>query len=134
MEKKIKQKGVASFQGLNFKPNGTVQVKFKLRYDELLTSVNLLQALNNDVTIHAKCGMRKAVDLGIFTIGSVNFDRDGNATVPFNSLVQSVNIENLCSLVEVEKDEPIALKFMGVIELPDSNVKELEGGASEWED
>lgn len=134
MEKKIKQKGVATFQGLNFKPNRTVQVKFKLRYDELLTSVNLLQALNNDVTIHAKCGTKKAVDLGIFTIGSVNFDRDGNATVPFNSMIDSVNTENLCSLLEVEKDEPIALKFMGVIELPETNLKEIEGGASEWED
>ena len=43
MEKKFKQKGIATFEGLTIGKNKTVQVKFKLRYDEILTSVELLQ-------------------------------------------------------------------------------------------
>ena len=129
-EKKFKQKGIAEFQGLSIGKNKTVQVKFKLRYDELLTSVNLLQGLNSDITVHAKCGTGKAMNLGIFTIGAVNFDKDGNAMIPFKSLTDSVNLDNICSLVD---EEFIQLRFMAVLELPDSSVTEKEGG-EEWED
>lgn len=129
-EKKFKQKGIAEFQGLSIGKNKTVQVKFKLRYDELLTSVNLLQGLNSDITVHAKCGTGKAMNLGIFTIGAVNFDKDGNAMIPFKSLTDNVNLDNICSLVD---EEFIQLRFMAVLELPDSSVTEKEGG-EEWED
>lgn len=129
-EKKLKQKGIAEFQGLSIGKNKTVQVKFKLRYDELLTSVNLLQGLNSDITVHAKCGTGKAMNLGIFTIGAVNFDKDGNAMIPFKSLTDNVNLDNICSLVD---EEFIQLRFMAVLELPDSSVTEKEGG-EEWED
>lgn len=129
-EKKFKQKGIAEFQGLSIGKNKTVQVKFKLRYDELLTSVNLLQGLNSDITVHAKCGTGKAMNLGIFTIGAVNFDKDGNAMISFKSLTDNVNLDNICSLVD---EEFIQLRFMAVLELPDSSVTEKEGG-EEWED
>ena len=129
-EKKFEQKGIAEFQGLSIGKNKTVQVKFKLRYDELLTSVNLLQGLNSDITVHAKCGTGKAMNLGIFTIGAVNFDKDGNAMIPFKSLTDNVNLDNICSLVD---EEFIQLRFMAVLELPDSSVTEKEGG-EEWED
>lgn len=129
-EKKFKQKGIAEFQGLSIGKNKTVQVKFKLRYDELLTSVNLLQGLNSDITVHAKCGTGKAMNLGIFTISAVNFDKDGNAMIPFKSLTDNVNLDNICSLVD---EEFIQLRFMAVLELPDSSVTEKEGG-EEWEE
>lgn len=129
-KKKFKQKGIAEFQGLSIGKNKTVQVKFKLRYDELLTSVNLLQGLNSDITVHAKCGTGKAMNLGIFTIGAVNFDKDGNAMIPFKSLTDNVNLDNICSLVD---EEFIQLRFMAVLELPDSSVTEKEGG-EEWGD
>lgn len=129
-EKKFKQKGIAEFQGVSIGKNKTVQVKFKLRHDELLTSVNLLQGLNSDITVHAKCGTGKAMNLGIFTIGAVNFDRDGNAMIQFKSLTDNVNLDNICSLVD---EEFIQLRFMAVLELPDSSVTEKEGG-EEWED
>lgn len=129
-EKKFKQKGIAEFQGMSIGKNKTVQVKFKLRYDELLTSVNLLQGLNSDITVHAKCGTGKAMNLGIFTIGAVNFDKDGNAMILFKSLTDNVNLDNICSLVD---EEFIQLRFMAVLELPDSSVTEKEGG-EEWED
>lgn len=128
MEKKFKQKGIATFEGLTIGKNKTVQVKFKLRYDEILTSVELLQGLNNDITVHAKTPSSDPMNLGIFTIGSVNFDKDGNATIPFKSLVDNVNLDNICSLVD---EEYIQLRFQAIIELPDNG---NEGGGEEWED
>ena len=59
MERKLKQQGIASFEGLSIGKNKTIQVKFKLRYDEILTSVELLQGLNNDITLHAKVPDKK---------------------------------------------------------------------------
>ena len=128
MERKFKQKGIATFEGLNIGKNKTVQVKFKLRYDEILTSVELLQGLNADITVQAKTANTKAMNLGIFTIGAINFDKDGNATIPFKSLVDNVNLDNICALVD---ENYIQLRFMAVLELPDNSEK--EGGAEEWE-
>lgn len=130
MEKKIKQKGIATFNGLNVGTNKTVTVKFKLRYDEILTSVELLQGLNSDITVQAKTINSKPLNLGIFTIGSMNFDKDGNALITFKSLLDNVNLENICSLLE---EDYIILRFMAVIELPDSSINESEKN-EEWED
>lgn len=131
MERKLKQQGIASFEGLSIGKNKTIQVKFKLRYDEILTSVELLQGLNNDITLHAKVPDKKPMNLGIFTIGAINFDKDGNATIPFKSLTDNVNIESICSLVD---EELIQLRFQAIIELPDTSVEESEGGVEEWDD
>ena len=128
-EKKFKQKGVATFEGLTIGKNKAVVVKFKLRYDEILTSVELLQGLNNDITVHAKAEDTGVISLGMFTIGAVNFDRDGNATIPFKSLVDNVNLDNICKLVDKEY---IQLRFSAIIELPD-NSSESED-AEQWED
>jgi hypothetical protein len=132
-EKKLKQKGVATFEGFQIAKNNTVTLKFKLRYDEIVTSVNLLQGLNTDITIHAKVPNKKAVNLGMFKIGSVNFDKDGNTLVPFKSLVDSVNLDNICSLVD---EEYIQLRFLAVLELPDNEATEEteKGESEEWED
>lgn len=128
MEKKFKQKGIATFEGLSIGKNKTVQVKFKLRYDEILTSVELLQGLNSDITVHAKTADSNAMNLGIFTIGGISFDKDGNATIPFKSLTDNVNLDNICSLVD---EDYIQLRFQAIIELPDTG----EGGDNEeWED
>lgn len=68
------------------------------------------------------------MSLGIFTIGAVNFDKDGNATIPFKSLVDNVNLDNICMLVD---EDYIQLRFQAIIELPDYSE---EGGGEEWED
>lgn len=129
MEKKLKQKGVATLEGININKSRAITVSFKLRYDEILTSVELLQGLNNDITVHAKLpSTGKVVSLGMFTIGAVNFDRDGNAKIPFKSMLENVNLESICMLTD---EEYIQLRFMAVIELPDNTEK---GGSEEWED
>lgn len=126
-ERKFKQKGIATFHGLTIGKNKTVQLKFKLRYDEIVTSVELLQGLNSDITVHAKTANSSPVNLGIFTLGGINFDKDGNAIVPFKSLTDNVNLDNICSLFD---EEYIQLRFQAIIELPDN---ESTGGGEEWE-
>lgn len=129
MERKFKQKGVAKFEGLNIGKNNAVVLKFKLPYDEIITSVELLQGLNTDITVKAKIPNKDASVLGLFTIGGINFDRDGNAVVTFKSLVNNVNLDKICSVVD---EEYIQLMFLAILELPDS--AEDEGGAEEWQD
>ena len=90
----------------------------------------MLQGLNSDITVQAKCGTSKAVNLGLFTIGAVNFDKDGNATIPFKSLVDNVNLDAICSLVD---EDYIQLRFMAILELPDTNTEENEENET-WED
>lgn len=130
-ERQLKQKGIATFEGLTISKNRTVVLKVKLRYDEVITSINLLQGLNSDITVHAKVPDRKAMNLGIFTIGAVNFDKDGNATIPFKSMVQNVNLDNICSLTD---EDYIQLRFMAVLELPQNEEEQEEEEKEEWED
>lgn len=132
MEREFKQKGLATFNSLSVSQKQVVTLKFKLKYDELLTSVNLLQGLNTDITIHAKPPVGKALNLGLFRIGSISFDRDGNATIPFTSMVENVNMNNICDIIQ---EETIILRFLAVLELPDNSESEGEKeGESEWED
>lgn len=130
-ERHLKQKGIATFEGLTISKSKTVILKVKLRYDEVITSINLLQGLNSDITVHAKVPDRKAMNLGIFTIGAVNFDKDGNATIPFKSMVQNVNLDNICSLTD---EDYIQLRFMAVLELPQNEEEQEEEEKEEWED
>lgn len=144
--KEMKKKGVATFEGMNISKAGLVTVKFKLRYDEILTSVGLLEGLNKDITVRAKVGGGKAKSLGLFTIGAINFDRDGNAVIPFKALAESVNLDNICDIVD---EELIQLDFLSVFELPENSARELEqkeeseetesegwdeGGEEDWEE
>ena len=132
MEREFKQKGLATFKSLSVSQKQVVTLKFALKYDELLTSVNLLQGLNTDITIHAKPPVGKALNLGLFRIGSINFDRDGNAVIPFTSMVENVNMNNICDIIQ---EETIILRFLAVLELPDNSESEDEKeGGSEWED
>lgn len=125
MEKNFKQKGVASFNGLSISKSKVVTFKVKMRYDEIVTSVELLQATNTDVTIHAKVGTSKPVELGIFTVDGISFDKDRNATATFKSLVDNVNIDNISDIIS---EEYVQLRFLAVLELPDYEDQKQIGG------
>ena len=139
MAKKFSQKGIATFAGLSIGANKVVTLKFKLRYDEIITSINLLQGLNNDITIKAKVDGSKEKNLGVFGISGIPFDKDGNATVTFKSTVDNVEMENITSLMYSDSDY-VQLSFLAVLQLEESEVKELEEkdeedwGDEKWED
>lgn len=117
MEKRLDEKGVVKFNGFTISPTRVVSLKFIMRYDEIITSINLLQGLQSDITIHAKVPDRKAFSLGIFNVGGVSFDKDGNAKITFKSMTDNVNLEEVCSLAN---EELIQVKFLAVLELPDN--------------
>lgn len=114
----LKQKGVAKFQGFNVAASKVVTLKVKIPFNELVTSVKLLQSLNTDVTIHARMDGAKAVNLGMFNIGSVSFDKDGNASAQFKSMMENVDTENICAMADAELVE---LMYRAIIELPETN-------------
>lgn len=123
MEKELKQKGIVSFNGLAISSKQIITLKIKLKYDELLTSVNLLSGLNTDITVHAKIGVNKPSNLGIFVIGGINTDKDGNTSITLKSLLQNVNLDNICEFIDAEK---VQMQFKAILELPDKEVSKQE--------
>lgn len=119
MEKEFNQTGIAEFKGFQVSPSKIVKISFKIRYNDMITSINLLQGLNSDITIHAKLSGRKAVNLGLYTIAGVSFDKDGNAVIQFKSMVDNVNMNNISDILSFDPDDILQLKFMAVLELPD---------------
>lgn len=131
MEKEYRQRGVADFKGFNVSSSHVVTLKFKFRYDEMTTSVSLLAGLNSDITVHAKVGMSKAVNLGLFTIGGLTFDKDGNADITLKSMVNHININSIYEVVSSDSEEKIQLKFMAVLELQDNEENTEKGEEDE---
>lgn len=75
--------------------------------------------MNSDVTVLAKLPDEdKAISLGVFTIDSNSFNKNHGSLVVLKSLLDSVNIDNICSIVEKEN---AMIRFLAVLELPDNN-------------
>lgn len=114
--KEIKLKGVSKFSGFSISAARVVTLNIIMGYEEIITSVQLLQGLNNDITALAKLGIKKPISLGVFTVNSVNFDKDGNAKVSLKSMVDNVDLDNIMELIEC--NDIIQMMFKAVIELP----------------
>lgn len=114
MEKILKQSGVATLENFSVGKGSVVKLKFKFRYDEIVTSVSLLQAVNTDVTLVAKVDNKDIKNLGLFVIDAVNFDKDRNATAVFKSLTDNVNLNYICDIVDANL---IQLGIKAVIEI-----------------
>lgn len=123
MEKELKKKGVATFKGLSINSNRVVTLKFKIAGSEILTSVELLTGLNSDITVMAKLPSRKPRSLGLFTIGGISFDKDGNADIPFKGMLDNINLDAIQEVIKSE-DESVMLMFRAVLELPGDNENE----------
>lgn len=108
----LKQSGVATVKSFSVNKS-TVVLKVVLSYEELLTSINMLKACNVDVTIYAKEPLGKGMQLGVFTINDIRFDKDQNCVVTFKSLIDSVNPDNICRIIQSGE---VKIKFMAVIE------------------
>ena len=96
---KISVVEMVGYKGHSISANGSVNLTLKAMYSELTKSVELLQMLNNDVTIKAKKGAEKAKKLGIFRIKSITFDGDGESVIKLNSIVDYVEIDNINDIV-----------------------------------
>lgn len=101
--KKIDVKEVVNYKGHSVKANGSVDLSFSAMYDEITNSMQLLQLLNNDVTIIAKLPGDKPMNLGMFRVKAVIFDGDGESTLKFNSIDTSVEFDNINKMITSEK-------------------------------
>lgn len=98
----VKVMAVAQYKGHSIKETGSVNLNFRLKYDQLPNSIQLLQMLNNDVKISVKIPDEPAIKLGMFRIAGVNIDGDGESMVKLNGLNDYIETDNLNSLVTKE--------------------------------
>ena len=124
----VKIRQVVNYSGHNVKTNGSIDLTFKAKYDELTNSMQVLQMLNNDVNITTKIpGVKKPIPLGMFRVKSVNFDGDGESTLKFNSIVDNVEMNNINSIVCKEEFQ---ILLSADIELEEDE----EESDEEWEE
>jgi hypothetical protein len=93
----LKAKQIVSYNGHSISANGTVNLNLKAQYSQLTKSIQLMQMLNNDISIKAKVS-GKIIKLGIFRIKQIQIDGDGESKIKFNSLSEYVEVDNLNSL------------------------------------
>lgn len=116
MSQEIKLKFVGKYNGHSFKPNGTVDLKLKMGYDELVNYYFKLPLLRSvDIKIMAKIEGGKAMPLGTFMLKSYNMDHDGEGTISLNSQFDYIEPESLNELVS-NKDTLVQILFKATIE------------------
>ena len=113
---KISIKEIVSYKGHSVKANGNVDISFNAMYDQLTKSMEVLQMLNNDVTIIAKLSGSKPIKLGTFSVKNVLFDGDGESILKFVSLVDYIEMDNINSIISQENFQ---LKMEADIEMED---------------
>lgn len=101
---KIKVKEVVKYGGHSLSANGSVNFTLKARYSELSNTIQLMQMLNNDVSIKAKIPNGNPMKLGFFRVKQIVIDGDGESTIKFNGLNDYIEMDNL-NLLPLNSDE-----------------------------
>ena len=97
--RKIEVKAVASYKGHTIKENGNITLSLKLRYDELVNTIQMMQLLNNDVNLMVKLPEAKAMKIGSFRINGFSIDGDGESSVKLVSMIDFVEMDNINNMV-----------------------------------
>ena len=116
MEHHVEVKLVGKYNGHSVKANQSVDLSIKAGYDQLTQSVQLLQMLNNDVTILAKLTDSKPFKLGVFRVQGVNVSHDGESTIKFNSMADFTEVDNFTKLIG---SDMVMLRVSADIEVED---------------
>ena len=114
MEQNVEVKVIGKYNGHSVKANQSVDLGIKAGYDQLANSVQLLQMLNNDVTILAKVPDIKPFKLGTFRVQAVNVSHDGESVIKFNSMADFTEVDNFSKLIG---SEMVVLKVSATIEI-----------------
>lgn len=117
MEKEIKTKAVGRYAGHSVTANKNVNVSFVLGYDQLTSSMQLLQLLNVDVDVMVKISDEAPMKLGTYRVQNVTIDHDGESKVKFNGMDDFVDTDALNRLVG---SDLVQLKFKGTVEVDES--------------
>lgn len=99
----IKVRQVVKYSGHSVGANGSINLTLKASYSELTNTVNLLQLLNNDVSIKAKLPGGKPMKLGTMRVKDIKVDGDGESIVKFNGLSDYIEVDNLNGLIASEE-------------------------------
>lgn len=94
----IKVKEVVQYAGHSLRANGSVNFTVKAMYSELVNTIQMMQMLNNDVSLKAKVVDGKPVHLGYFRIQEIKVDSDGESTIKFNGISDNIEMDNLNNL------------------------------------
>lgn len=92
---KAKVKEVVSYKGHSLSSNGSVNFSIKAQYSELTNTIQLMQMLNNDVSLKAKVPGEKPIKLGFFRIKQIIIDGDGESTIKLNGINDYIEMDNL---------------------------------------
>ena len=94
---KVKIKIDLQYDGHSVKKNGSVDLKFKIPYSELVTSLEVLQLLGCNMTLKCKVS-GSTVEVGTFYLSLFSVDREGETTIKLNSELDSIELDNLNAL------------------------------------
>ena len=100
----IKVKEVVKYGGHSLSANGSVNFTLKAAYSELPNTIQLMQLLNNDVSIKTKMPGGKPMKLGYFRIKQIVVDGDGESVIKFNGLNDYIEMDNLNILPQNDSD------------------------------
>lgn len=121
----VKVKQVVKYGGHSLSANGSVNFTLKAQYSELTSSIELMQMLNNDVSIKAKVPGGKPMKLGFFRIKQIIIDGDGESTIKFNGLNDYIEMDNLNVLpLNSDENKEFIVLMEADIETEDSDVEE----------
>lgn len=109
----IKIKQVVKYNGHSLSANGSVNLDLKAAYDELGSTIQVFQLLNNDVKIKARIAGAKPMNLGMFRLKQITIDGDGESKIRFNGLNDYIEMDNL-NLLPLNSDD--AQKFIVMYE------------------
>lgn len=93
----IKVKQLVEYNGHGLRANGSVDLNFKAKYSNLVNTIQLMQLLNNDITIKAKVS-NKVTRLGIFRIKNIVIDGDGESKLKLIGLSDYIEMDELNKL------------------------------------
>lgn len=109
---------IGQYNNFNIKNNKSVDLSFKFSYDERINVLKVIAFVGQNVQIQAKKGAEKPVKLGMYNFHELKLDRDGEATIKFNSEVDYVYTENVNEIVG--KDELLKIHMVANIIMEES--------------
>lgn len=124
---KVKVKEVVKYGGHSLSANGSVNFTLKAQYSELANTIQLMQMLNNDVSIKAKIPSGSPMKLGFFRVKQIVIDGDGESTIKFNGLNDYIEMDNL-NLLPLNSDENKEFVVLMEAEIETDEMEDIEDG------
>ncbi len=124
---KVKVKEVVKYGGHSLSANGSVNFTLKAMYSELTNTIQLMQMLNNDVSIKAKIPGGSPMKLGLFRIKQIIIGGDGESTIKFNGLNDYIEMDNM-NLLPLNSDENKEFTVLMEADIETDEMEDIENG------